>query len=414
MPGETGGLTDPSATATAVAIERTEQWFVRRGLPHLIAGYSASRDVLTRAVPVMTLIFLIEVVNAPKRSFPIWLDVVAVVVGFAILLGAWMLANRVRHRPLLARPLDIGIFEVAVFVFAPPILPLLFGLQVKTAIVTALLNVVLLSAVYLVTSYGVIPTTRWAAERTARSIGTVVTLFVRALPLLLLFVTFLILTNEVWQVSRGLVGPFYWIMLLAFPAVGTLFAVVRLPREVERLGTFTSAQDLVAEVRGTPAEVLVGAVDCDRAVVDAPQLSRREWGNVGLVVLFSQGLQVLLVSAMLFVFLVVFGVVVVTEPITRDFVGATPNVLATIHLWGRTMVVTEELLRVAGFLTAFSAFYFTVSVLTDDAYREEFLADVVDEVGRALAVRTIYFAALTQLPGRPDRPRSGATTLPPT
>ena len=34
------------------------------------------------------------------------------------------------------------------------------------------------------------------------------------------------------------------------------------------------------------------------------------------------------------------------------------------------MVVTEELLRVAGFLTAFSAFYFTVAVLTDDAYRE--------------------------------------------
>jgi hypothetical protein len=371
--------------------------------------------VLTRAVPALTVIFLIEVVNAPKRSFPISLDVVAVVVGFAVLLGAWMLANRARHRPLLARPVDIGIFEVAVFVFAPPLLPLIFGMQVRSAIITAAANLVLLGSVYFVTSYGVIPMTRWALERTTRSIGTVVTLFVRALPLLLLFVTFLILTNEVWQVSRGLVGPFYWIVLAAFPILGALFATVRLPKEVRRLSTFTSGHALVEEVRGTPAERLLAGVDPGRAVADSPTLSRREWGNIGLVVLFSQGLQVLLVSAMLFVFLLAFGVVAVTEPITRDFIGTAPNVLLTIDLWGRSMVVTEEVLRVAGFLTAFSAFYFTVSVLTDDAYREEFLADVVDEVGRALAVRAVYFAALKQLHGRGrNRASVGATTLPPT
>jgi hypothetical protein len=386
------------------AIERTEHWFVRRGLPHLIADYSATRDVLTRAVPLLTLVFLVEVVNAPKRSFPLWLDAVAVVVGLAILLGAWMLANRVRHRPLLARPESIGLIEVAVFVFVPPILPALFGMQYRTAIVTAVFNLVLLGVVYTIISYGVIPTVRWAAERTIRSLGTVINLFVRALPLLLLFVTFLILTNEVWQVSRGLVGPFYWIVLAAFLVVGVLFAIVRLPREVRRLATFASGHALAEEVRGTPAEELLPGVDAARAAGDAPPLTRREWGNIGSVVLFSQGLQVMLVSAMLFVVLVGFGAVVVSEAITRDFVGAAPNVLVTLDLWGRTMVVTEELLRVAGFLTAFSAFYFTVAVLTDDAYRDEFLADVVDEVGRALAVRAVYFAAL----------RRGATTLPST
>ena len=386
------------------AIERTEHWFVRRGLPHLIAGYSSSRDVLTRAVPVLTLVFLVEVVNAPKRSFPIWLDTVAVVVGLGILVGAWMLANRLRQRPLLARPERIGLAEVAVFVLVPPILPALFGMQYRTAIITAAFNLVFLGVVYVIISYGVVPTVRWAGERTVRSLGTVINLFVRALPLLLLFVTFLILTNEVWQVSRGLIGPFYWIVLLAFPVVGALFAAARLPREVRRLTTFASGHALAEQVRGTPAVAFLPDVDPARAAGEAPPLSRREWGNIGSVVLFSQGLQVLLVSAMLFAVLVGFGVVVVSEPITRDFVGATPNVLATIDLWGRTMVVTEELLRVAGFLTAFSAFYFTVAVLTDDAYREEFLADVVDEVGRALAVRAVYFAAL----------RRGATTLPST
>jgi hypothetical protein len=101
-------------------ITETERWFLKRGLPHFIADYSPTRDVLTRAVPLLTLIFLFEVANAPKREFPIWLDIVAVSVGFGILLGAWMLANRIRGRPLLARPVDVGVFEIAVFVLAPP------------------------------------------------------------------------------------------------------------------------------------------------------------------------------------------------------------------------------------------------------------------------------------------------------
>ena len=138
--------------------------------------------MLTRAVPVLTLVFLVEVVNAPKRSFPIWLDTVAVVVGLGILVGAWMLANRLRHRPLLARPERIGLAEVAVFVLVPPILPALFGMQYRTAIITAAFNLVFLGVVYMIISYGVVPTVRWAGERTVRSLGTVINLFVRALP----------------------------------------------------------------------------------------------------------------------------------------------------------------------------------------------------------------------------------------
>ncbi len=74
-------MSDPATT-------ETERWFLKRGLPHFIADYSPTRDVLTRAVPLFVLIFLFEVANAPSRDFPIWLDVVAVAVGFGILLGA--------------------------------------------------------------------------------------------------------------------------------------------------------------------------------------------------------------------------------------------------------------------------------------------------------------------------------------
>jgi hypothetical protein len=138
---------------------------------------------------------------------------------------------------------------------------------------------------------------------------------------------------------------------------------------------------------------------------DTPPLSRRQWGNVALVVLFSQGLQVLLVSAIVFVFLIVFGVLVVTEPVARGFTDAAPNVLATFDLWGRELVVTEELLRVTGFLTVFAGLYFTVTAITDESYRKEFIGEILDEMRRSLAVRTVYLAALKAA----SRPGRGST-----
>ncbi|HMG28364.1 MAG TPA: hypothetical protein VKH36_16300, partial [Acidimicrobiia bacterium] len=172
------------------AISEAERWFLKRGLPHFIDDYSPTRDVLTRAVPLLTLIFLVEVANAPKRDFPIWLDVVAVAVGFGILLGAWMVANRIRGRPPLARPESVGVFEVAVFVLAPPAIPLIFGGQWRSALATALGNLLLLVVIFLGTSYGVVPMTRWAGGRTIRELEQVMSLLVRALPLLILFITF--------------------------------------------------------------------------------------------------------------------------------------------------------------------------------------------------------------------------------
>ena len=386
------------------AISETERWFLKRGLPHFINDYSPTRDVLTRAVPLLTLIFLIEVANAPKRDFPIWLNVVAVAVGFAILLGAWMLANRIRGRPPLARPDSVGVLEVAVFVLAPPAIPLVFGGQWRSALATAVGNLLLLAVIFLGTSYGVVPLTRWAGARTVREIEQVMSLLVRALPLLILFITFIFLQNEAWQITAGLHGPYYWIVLGIFVIIGVGFSVIRLPGEIGGLSDFESWDVAVERAAGTPAAPLVDEATSSDARA-TPPLSRRQWGNVALVVLFSQGLQVLLVSAMVFLFLMVFGVLVVTEPVARGFTDAAPNVLVTFDLWGRELVVTEELLRVTGFLTVFAGLYFTVTAITDESYRKEFIGEILDEMRRSLAVRTVYLAALKS----ESRPGRGST-----
>ena len=55
-----------------------------------------------------------------------------------------------------------------------------------------------------------------------------------------------------------------------------------------------------------------------------------------------------------------------------------------------------------GFLTVFAGLYFTVTAITDESYRKEFIGEILDEMRRSLAVRTVYLAALKSgaRPGR--------------
>jgi hypothetical protein len=376
------------STEVETALAECERWFVRRGLPHLIEDYSASRDILTRAAPLLTIVFLAEIFAATNRDWPWWANVLALIAGFAAALGGWALVNRVRGRPALARPVDIGAIEIAVFVLVPALLPVVFGQQVRQGIVTALVNVGLLVTIFTGTSYGVLPLTRWAVGRVGRQIGGIFNLLVRALPLLLVFVTFLFLNAEVWQASSTLNGALLAIILSAFAAIGIAFVVARVPREIGQLARFDSWED----VRGLLGTSPLGSVCADRPApaAETPPLSRRQWGNVGLLVVFGQGLQIATVTLMVGVFLFGLGLVMVAPSTIATWTQADPHVLADLTIAGRASPITEELLKVTAFLTCFTGLYFTVVMLTDEAYRHEFLADVVGEVREALAVRAAY------------------------
>lgn len=377
---------------TERVLGETERWFVSRGIPHFIDDYSASRDVFTRAVPVLTLVVVVEVVVALNFSWPWWLNVLAAVGGLGVLFGAWGATNALRGRsPVLGRPGRVGPVEVALFVLAPAALPVLFGDQRASALATAGTNAALLGAIYVVTSYGVVPLTTWAAGRLWRQLGAVFGLLVRALPLLLLFVTFLFLNTEVWQVAAGLGGPFLAATMGLFAVIGTVFLVARVPREVGQLNCFASWSEVTDAVGGTPVELLAPVPPPADGL--SPRLSRREWGNVGLVVVFSQGLQVLLVGVMMATFFVAFGLLTITPAVIESWIGRPPHELVTATLWGRPVLVSEELLRVTAFLGAFSCLYFAVYAITDTTYRQEFFDELVGEVREALAVRAVYRAA---------------------
>jgi hypothetical protein len=361
-------------------------------VPHFIEDYHASSDIFTRAMPLLALIFLLEMFAAVSLDWPWWGNVLAVAAGFALLLGAWAAVNRLRGRPQLSLPDRVGAPELAVFVLVPPLVPLLIGGELGSAAATIAGNLALLGVIYLGTSYGIIPILRWATARIARQLGSTLGLFARAIPLLLLFVTFLFINAEVWQVVGGLRGEFYVATIALFGGFAVVFMLFRLPREVKELAAVGAWPDVVGSLHGTP---LAGyrPRSPDPSV---GEITRRRWVNVGLLVLFGQSLQVVLVAGLVGLFLAVFGALAIDPLVIEAWTEAPVHSWFEVRLWERTIPITEELLRVAGFLTAFSGLYFTVTGVTDPALREEFFEDVVGEVRQAFCVRAAYVDILAE------------------
>ena len=268
------------------------------------------------------------------------------------------------------------------FVLVPAIIPIVFGGTRGRSAGLIAVNVGLVVLSYVVTSFGVIPLIGWATGRLLRQLTQTLTLFARAMPLLLLFVTFLFINAEVWQVSANLFGPLLWGTIGLFVAFGTLFIVVRLPSEVDGLGTFSSWRKVSSMCTDTPMQAL--AEDWEGR--PRPRsLERLEWANVGLVILIGQALQVLLVAGLVGAFLVLLGLLLMPSDVIATWTQMEPtSVWSSFGLLGRDVQLTEELLRVAVFLASFSGLYFAVTAVTDITYRQEFFEEVVGEVGKPL------------------------------
>ena len=149
----------------------------------------------------------------------------------------------------------------------PALVPLVFGGQVVSALVTALANLVLLALVYLVIGFGLVFIVRWAARQLPGGLTASLSVLTRAVPLLLVFSLVLFINTEMWQVFSLMPRAYLAAAALLLALVTASFLFGRLPREV--LG-------------------LQGP--------DDPPLNRPQRINVGLVMFVSQALQVLVVQ----------------------------------------------------------------------------------------------------------------------
>lgn len=349
-----------------------ERRFRRAGLPLLSEDFSARSDVFNRAFPLLALVLLAELFAALDVDWPLLANVAAVAGALALTLGTVALVNRLRGWPALAVPEDVGPVELALFVLLPAAVQGAvhggWGLGVLA------INLVLLALVAVGYGFGLGSIVVWAARRLTGQLARSLLLLARAIPLLLFFSLVLFLTTEMWQVFAGRSAATLIAVGLLLALLATAFLAGRLPREVRQLEADVSTDG------------------------DAPPLRRAQRANVGLVLLIGHGLQIAVVTIAIGAFFTAFGMIAIDAETLRAWLGRPGDELLSTTVLDVPLLLSAELLRVAGTIAAISGLYYAISVLTDTTYRAEFLGEITEEMRATFDARAEYLALLAATP----------------
>lgn len=246
-------------------LRRTERWFVRQGVPQLIADYGFRSHLLPRLV----------------RS---------VSIGAAIIAASGVLAATVG----VAVPVVVVVALVALGAW-----PVLAALAI---------------------AYGLFPLAVQATRHAWSDMRGSLRLQGRALPTLLFVTFFLFFTGELWQLMDHLAWGRLVLVLALFAAVTVLATSARLRGEVERVEHDLTPSRLVEACEGTP---LAGQVP---ATVTAPApITRRQETNLLLALAVRQLVQAAVVGLGLFAFFVVFGAIVLDDAVVGSWIGGQPE-----------------------------------------------------------------------------------------
>ncbi|RKR90858.1 hypothetical protein BDK92_5242 [Micromonospora pisi] len=385
-------------TASRALVRQTERWFVRHGVPQMIAGYDFDRHVLPRMLP-----FLALVVVADLGWVILWaLDGTIAWVLLSVLVAAglagWSALTRFGRRlPHFSRPAMITVLVAyaVVPIAVPPLALWLHDGRASITITSVTAFALLLVASWLATSYGVVPLLRRAIRHAVEDMRNSVRLQGRALPLLLFVTLFFFFTGELWQAMNRL--PWYrlGLVLTLFTAVTVLAAAGRLRDEIGRVEQDLSRERLSSSCQRTPlASLPIEEVAPDGPLRPVP-LHGRQVGNLLLMLATRQLVQALVVGVGLFAFFLLLGLIVVQPETAEQWIGEPPAMLA------EGLPVPLALLRNAALLAGFGSMYFAVTSMSDVEHRRQFFAPILDEVERTLAVRAVYLAVREiVLPGR--------------
>jgi hypothetical protein len=224
----------------------------------------------------------------------------------------------------------------------------------------------------------------WALRRAFGSLGLLLPLATRALPMLLLFITFLFINADLWQVAARLHGGILWTAILFFIVAALGFLVPRLAQEMDQVETL-DGEALCEAAVGTPLEDPARRLcENDVDLAAGAEVTGLQKVNLVTVLVVAQAVQVVLLSLAVFVFFIVFGLVAIQDDVVETWIGH-----ALTYPPGPE-IVSIQLIRVATFLAGFSGFYFTVVAITDELYRKEFFSVILAELQRAVAARAVY------------------------
>jgi hypothetical protein len=397
--GRSADPDDPAETGSVeVVLAATDAWFVREGVPQFIEHPDDDGD------DVDARYYAIAVAAAAATAFvelagEWWRPLLFTVAGASAVVVAGAVDNRfVRRRPMLAeRPRHRNLAAALV---PATVVAAVTSAGVGSLVAGVLLGLVVAGAGSFMETFRLWKVLRWAGRQTVSQLRRVFELFGRALPLLMLFAVTLFITADLWQVAAVVGASRYWLLVVLFVLVGLVFLTLRLPAEVRsQLGPIP-AEEVVARCERTPLAHEAAAIAPVVATgARAADLTVAQRVNLLLILMFTQLLQVFLVAAMISVFFFIFGVLAIQEPVINSWVGSElprgqVDPLLTLDIGGQRFVITRELIRVCAFLGMLSGFYFTIYVITDKTYREDFFDHVLDRVRRIVVVRAVYLELL--------------------
>lgn len=406
-------------------LDDVEKWFIKRGLPHFIENYKATEDVFNRALPLFVVLVVVQMGLELTSKTVTWKDrLIGGGIGLAAVVVVILVANLVRQpRRWYRWPRKIGPAEITLLVLLGPVVGKLSGASWGAVVADFFANIGVLALVYLLTAYAILPVLKWALRHSFEELGNLGNLASKALPMLALFGTFLFLNVDMWHIASSFEQRSQlWFTTLFFAGITFLFLMVRLPGEVKNLQGEYYLEAVVAASADTPLHEHVGDLDDE-----LPQLrtDRRQRVNMLFVLAFTQVIQILLLSVVVFVYFVSLGKLAVTDGQVADWLKTPecsvkqPNLAVediqrlcgfteeqakswkhiidpgtlfgfSARIPGTNLAFSEPLLRTAILLTTFSAFFFAVSAVTDEAYRKDFFESITGRLVKCLTIRCGY------------------------
>lgn len=270
----------------------------------------------------------------------------------------------------------------------------LAGTAIEDSVAIALTGAALVALLRGVVVFDVPRIGRWALHHARESMRLLLPLLTRALPFLLLFITFLFINTEVWQVASSLSRARLLGALACFGLLAVAFLWPSFAGEIDRLGAELGREQFARTCAGTPVASAAREIAAEPALaadVAGIRLPRLQRSNLMLMLFITQAVQLLLVSLLVYGFFVLFGSLVIRPSVIEAWTGSAPHYTGPLHL------ISDELFSVAVFLSGFAGLYFTVQAVIDQNYRKEFFRRIEDDLQQAIGVRKVYTTLRTHL-----------------
>lgn len=386
--------------------DAAERWFLDQGLPTVLRRGALVRRVWSRSAPALAGLaalaansivvvrvsghHTVDIDGRPDLTEGFVLALLAVALPGALLTG-WLVSRLDSSSArVTAASVALGVIVVAILLGGP-------GSHV---VAKSLLWVGLVLLTLVLTASGAGSILGWAARSAVGNLRLVASMFVRALPIVLL--TFLVFFNTyVWLMAAIISRGRLWLAIGFLAVIAGVFLVSstldRVTPMLAAPGSLAEDQDRLA---GTPFEDMP-----DPAA--SPKLSRAERTNVVFVVAASQLGQVLTAAGLTGSIFFVFGLILVSPELlnawTRDQGSHDGQVL------GMTLPVPDPLIQTTLLLTAITFMYLAAKAVSDHEYRATFVDPLVDQLRVTLVARDRYRATLKNRPGknRPENNRPG-------